>query len=68
MARQTQMVISNICDHLQKSGKYLIILSLISNKTKNSGLPALRTVACVGGTAMKDQLETIKKYKEKNLI
>jgi hypothetical protein len=27
----------------------------------NLGLPLLRTVACVGGTAMKDQLETIKK-------
>jgi hypothetical protein len=25
------------------------------------GLPLLRSVACVGGTAMKDQLETIKK-------
>ncbi|CAF1196131.1 unnamed protein product [Rotaria sordida] len=43
LARQTQMVISNICEHVQKAG-----------------LPLLRTIACVGGTAMKDQLETIK--------
>lgn len=28
---------------------------------KNLGLPLLRTIACVGGTAMKDQVEIIKK-------
>ncbi|CAF4287071.1 unnamed protein product, partial [Rotaria sp. Silwood2] len=43
LARQTQTVISNICEHAHKTG-----------------FPLLRTVACVGGTAMKDQLETIK--------
>ncbi|CAF2108652.1 unnamed protein product [Rotaria magnacalcarata] len=43
LARQTHLVISNICEHAHKAG-----------------LPLLRSVACVGGTAMKDQLETIK--------
>ena len=28
------------------------------------GLPLLKSIACVGGTAMKDQLEIIKKYHE----
>ncbi|CAF3634332.1 unnamed protein product [Rotaria sp. Silwood1] len=43
LARQTQIVISNICEHAHKTG-----------------FPLLRTIACVGGTAMKEQLETIK--------
>ncbi|CAF1159347.1 unnamed protein product [Didymodactylos carnosus] len=43
LARQTQTVISNICDHLHRSG-----------------MPKLRIATCVGGTAIKDQLDTIK--------
>ncbi|CAF0764395.1 unnamed protein product [Adineta steineri] len=43
LARQTQSVIENICQHAHKSG-----------------LPLLRTVACVGGTPMNDQLDVIK--------
>ena len=36
-------------------------LNVFKSFCYSSGLPLLRTVACVGGTAMKDQLETIKK-------
>jgi ATP-dependent RNA helicase DDX41 len=39
-----------------------VILFLYSFSTLHLGLPLLKSIACVGGTAMKDQLETIKKY------
>ncbi len=38
-----------------------VILFLYLSSILYSGLPLLKTIACVGGTAMKDQLETIKK-------
>lgn len=45
LARQTQKVITSICEHAHRSG-----------------LPLVKAIACVGGTAMKDQLEIIKKF------
>ncbi len=60
MARQTQTVISNISDHAHKSGM-LLEIDRRDFIFYDLGYPLLRTIACVGGTAMKDQLETIKK-------
>ena len=46
---------------MQKAGVYLIICCFESVFIQSLGLPMLRTIACVGGTAMKDQLEKIRK-------
>jgi hypothetical protein len=53
-------VISNISDHAHKSGM-LLEIDRRDFIFYDLGYPLLRTIACVGGTAMKDQLETIKK-------
>ncbi len=45
-----------------------IALTAFLSSIQNLGYPMLRTIACVGGTAIKDQLETIKRYKIKCLI
>jgi hypothetical protein len=40
--------------------EYVFLIYCLLYLITTLGLPLLRTVACVGGTAMKDQLETIK--------
>lgn len=64
LARQTKSVINGICEHAQKLGTHLEFSGFCFFNFEFlscSGLPALRTVDCVGGTAMKEQIDAIKK-------
>jgi ATP-dependent RNA helicase DDX41 len=39
-----------------------MVIQTICEHAHQAGLPMVRSIACVGGTAMKDQLDIIKKY------